>query len=48
MEWAGKVLIGVVVVVVLLLVNGGYVYKTTCPLANGSTPGTRLALAWRQ
>jgi len=28
---------GVAVVVALLLVNGGYVYKTTCPLASGGS-----------
>jgi hypothetical protein len=28
---------GVAVVVAFLLINGGYVYKTTCPLASGSS-----------
>jgi hypothetical protein len=36
-------LTGAGVVLVLLLVNGGFVYKTTCPLASG---GTQTSWTW--
>lgn len=37
MEFLGRFLAGAVVVVAVVLVNGGYVYETTCPLASGAT-----------
>jgi hypothetical protein len=35
--WIGSVLGGIAFVIVFALINGGYVYKTTCPLASGGS-----------
>ena len=40
MKSLASILGGIAFVAVLLLVNGGYVYKTTCPLASGSNQVT--------
>jgi hypothetical protein len=43
MEYVGRFLGGVIGVVAVVLINGGYVYKTTCPLASG---GTQTSWTW--
>ncbi len=37
MGYVASLLGGAAVIVALVLVNGGYVYKTTCPLASGGS-----------
>jgi hypothetical protein len=37
MAWIGSVLGGIAFVILFALINGGYVYKTTCPLASGGS-----------